>query len=319
MNLRKIVFIGVIFFFIYFAFLYFNKKIISQEMNIDKVEKVSTDEIKENTSWKITQYGENTGNQMTGYTIEGNNYGLVIVDGGYFHDVNMQEKYKELIRKNNNKVDAWILTHYDVDHAGAFLGILDSFPELEIGKLYTQGMPDLKLAQEKAPWDGDWTIYERYLNEDFPYREVTYDGFEVENIIGLKYKVLSVYDKWMDNKLTSLLNSGSMIFKLYGNEESIMFCADVTTNIIEDNIMKNYAEYIPSDYIQVAHHGNSTFSEDFYKLVNPKVAFFDAPSSIYYNVNNVSWFTIEKTAKMFEEWGVKIYNFETAPNSIQMK
>ena len=51
----------------------------------------------ENTSWTITQYGTDGDLQSMCYTIEGNNSGLVIIDGGYVDDENLvvlEEKNK---------------------------------------------------------------------------------------------------------------------------------------------------------------------------------------------------------------------------------
>jgi hypothetical protein len=199
------------------------------------------------------------------------------------------------------------------------MAIKESNPNLIVKNLYVQGMPDLDKCKEKAPFEPDWSLYEKYLALDESERTIVNVGFEIDDIIGLKFKVLSVYESWMDDEVSNLLNNGSMIFKLYGNEESILYCADVQTNRVEKNLLENYKEDLPSDYIQIQHHGNSIFSEDFYKIVNPKIAFFDAPTSIVENQNNVSWFTIVETKKMLEDWGVKTYYFNTTPNSIIMK
>ncbi len=286
-------------------------------LNSRKTNEIET--LKENTKWKITQYGRDDGAQMMGYTIEGNNYGLIIIDGGYYNDLETQELYKEKIKQHNNTVDAWIVTHYDSDHAGAYMALKESEPNIIVKNLYVQGMPSLELCKEKAPWETEWEMYEKYLALPEQERTIVKSGFEVEEIIGLRYKVLSVYDEWMGEKLTSLLNNGSMIFKLYGNEESFLYCADVTSKEVEQNLLSNYKEDLPSEYVQIPHHGNSIFSEDFYKLVNPKEAFFDAPTWIIENKNNVSWYTIEKTREMFESWGVKVNYFATTPNYVEMK
>ena len=42
--------------------------------------------LEENTSWVVTQYGEDEDVQLMCFTIEGNKNGLVIIDGGYESD-----------------------------------------------------------------------------------------------------------------------------------------------------------------------------------------------------------------------------------------
>ena len=46
---------------------------------------------------------------------------------------------------------------------------------------------------------------------------------------------------------------------------------------MSDTIIENYREELKSDYLQMGHHGNGGLSEEFYRLVEPKSAFFDAP------------------------------------------
>ncbi len=101
----------------------------------------------ENTSWKITQFGSNNDNQMMCFTIEGNKDGLIIVDGGYensdYNFLNLQS----VIQKHNNKVDAWIITHLDSDHAGVLVNVLKNHNDIDIKKIYTTNYPDFELAK----------------------------------------------------------------------------------------------------------------------------------------------------------------------------
>ena len=124
----------------------------------------------DNASWKITQYGDNVGAQMMNFSIEGNNHGLVLIDGGYENSTEQVEYIKSLIKKHNNKVDAWIITHLDSDHAGAFNYIYKNCPEVQINKIYTTNIPNLELAKEKAKWENDWKTYEDFC------------GFNLKNI-----------------------------------------------------------------------------------------------------------------------------------------
>lgn len=276
---------------------------------------------KGNSNWKVTQYGNNNGKQQMCYTIEGDESGLIIVDGGYEDDEETLSILERKISENYGIVDAWILTHFDDDHAGAYLTISDRRKDFIIKNLYVQDTPDIETCKLNADWytDEDWKFYERCLNIDVPEKKFVYAGDKIENIIGLDLEVLSSYDDWIDEKTNNLLNNGSIIFKLYGNKESILFCADAQVKVIEDFLMDNYKDKLQSEYLQVGHHGNNWFSDEFYKTVNPKVALFPTPQSIMLNEAKVDWYTTEKLTNLFNEMKTKIYYFKDSQAQIVLK
>lgn len=278
--------------------------------------------LEENTSWVVTQYGEDEDVQLMCFTIEGNKNGLVIIDGGYDNDEETLKILEEKIKENGNVVNAWILTHFDEDHAGAYMALRNRINNLKVGKLYVPDMPDYKTCVESVNGyeNDELELLKECLNINIPEKVYVHSGDVIDNIIGLKMKVLSAYDKWISEEMTNLLNNGSIVFKLYGNEESIMFCGDAQSEKISDYILENYSkEELKSDYLQVAHHGNNSFSDEFYETVNPKVAFFPAPTAIMENVHNISWFSVEENSKLLEEMGATIYSFADSPSQIVMK
>ena len=284
-------------------------------------ETIETAEVIPNTEWKITQYGDEE-NQMMCYIIEGNNNGLAIVDGGYYHNDSQAEYVRNKIISHGGKVDAWIVTHFDSDHAGVFETIEETNPDFKIENLFVQDVPyDMEMLKENAPWEDEWDCFERFQNNNYTNIEKinkVHSGDEFE-FMELRMKVLSSYDEWIDKEMNNLLNNGAILFKLYGKEESMLFCADVQDKKIEKYITENYKEDLPSDYIQVGHHGNNSFSKEFYKLVNPKKAFFSAPTWLMDNISNIDWFTVGTIRKWLEDDGVEIYWHNTAPNEFTLK
>lgn len=142
---------------------------------------------KENTSWTITQYGTDGDLQSMCFTIEGNNEGLVIIDGGYLDDENNLKILEDKIRENGDKVNAWILTHFDSDHAGAYMTLRDRIEDLQVGRLYVPDTPDIETCKENANWytDEEWQLYEDYLDLNIPEKQFVYTGDTIENMIGL--------------------------------------------------------------------------------------------------------------------------------------
>ena len=110
-----------------------------------------------------------------------------------------------------------------------------------------------------------------------------------------------------------------MVFKLYGNSESILFTSDIQAEKLGNEIIKNFRDELKSDYLQVPHHGNSKISNEFYDLVNPKEAIFCSPYWIFTNPNNISWYTASDVRNYLESIGVKCVANDTNPNVIIMK
>ena len=272
-----------------------------------------------NTSWIVTQYGEKNMPQMMCFTIEGNEEGLVVIDGGYKKSEEDVNRIVEIAGKHNNEIDAWIVTHLDSDHVGVCLNIIDFHPEIKINKIYTSNVPTFEQAKEKYPQETEWENFQEFTALNLENVEWLKENDEINNIIGLKMKVLWAYSDWIYENCNNLLNNGSLIFKLYGKEQSMIFCSDTQNSKVEEQVVKKHKSDLKSDYIQVGHHGNNSFSQNFYKLVSPKKAFFAAPKVLIDNPDNISWFTAGKVNDWLEEMGVEIYCHETAPNVFELK
>ena len=272
----------------------------------------------ENTEWKLTQFGDNVGGQMMCFTIEGNENGLIIIDGGYKDN---QEQYDFLISKisnHNNIVDSWIITHFDPDHGGQFVRIAKE-NDISIKNVYVPDTPtDMGLLKENAPYEDEWYIYEEYLAMDLPQKVKVHSG-DMFEIVDLKMEVLCSYEDWIDEKENNLLNNGSIVFKLYGNEKSLLFCGDVQSSVIGEYLIENCKDKLRSDYLQVGHHGNNWLGDEFYKIVSPKIAFFAAPDWLMNNEKNVSWYRVKEIKELLEELGAEILWHNTSPNELVFK
>lgn len=113
---------------------------------------------------------------------------------------------------------------------------------------------------------------------------------------------------------TDPCNNGGLIFKISAKHDSMLFLSDVGAAYSEE-LLERWGDKLPSDYVQMGHHGNGGMDESVYRIISPKVAFFDAPESL---MQNVELNTPAKKALM-ESLGADIYYYATAPNTIIME
>jgi beta-lactamase superfamily II metal-dependent hydrolase len=131
--------------------------------------------------------------------------------------------------------------------------------------------------------------------------------------MGLQVSVFNGYDDNVVSNSTDICNDGGLIFRVSSAHTSMLFCADVST-AMEDTILSEYRDRLASDYVQMGHHGNSTFSFDFYDAVGAVGAFYDAPDWL---VTGESY-TTQKYIRYMQEKGADVYLWYTAPNEVKL-
>lgn len=257
--------------------------------------------------FKVTQFGDVTQSQEMCYTIT-TAEGLVIVDGGYGYEAPLLRK---VIAQYNDHVDAWILTHPHPDHMTAFLDIYEDPQGIVIDRIYAVQMPDLETLQSNASWD-DYSTLERFWEIGVPEAEYPQKGDTLELFGGLTMEILSVYNEGVDELSNDLMNDGSMMFRIRGGRDSMLFCADVGVSMT-DWLVAEYGGGLKSDYVQMGHHGFGGPGESFYELADPQAVFFDAPAWLMESDTDRS--TQEKE-QLMRDMGCTIFTYYTAPNQI---
>ncbi|RDU22957.1 ComEC/Rec2 family competence protein [Anaerosacchariphilus polymeriproducens] len=267
----------------------------------------------------ITQYGNPAGRQSTFYTIETKSRGLIVVDGGWGYDA---AKVRKIIIKKGKVVDAWIITHPHPDHVGAFNEIYSNKNGIKIKKIFTVKMNELKYKKYAKPWD-EYEVFQKFNNLIAGSSKVRYlkagDSFRIK---GLDFKVFNAYASYVSKYTKDLCNGGSLMFKVIGRKQSMLFCADVGSTF-SDYLLKKYGNELKSDYLQVGHHGNGGLRKSFYKKVRPRKAYFDSPNWLMENKDQYSGekanYKTKKTIRCLKRLGAKIYSFKTSPNKIILK
>ncbi len=265
--------------------------------------------------WTVTQYGSSGENQMMFYTITNPKGQLVIIDGGWDTDAG---EVRRVIDGHGGHVDAWIITHPHPDHVGAFNAIMAANTDgsVVVDRILTVPVNGDRYRETAHTYD----VIEAYEIFDLLTKDADNVEYLRENdtfsVIGLEAKVLHSWDENVDALPDHLCNDGSMMFRVEGKRDSMLFCADVQSEM-EEFILPEHREELKADYVQCAHHGNWGLTTDFYDIVSPKAAFFDAPSSVIDNED--SRYDGYLLRDYFADAGIPVYRPETAPNRITLR
>ncbi len=264
------------------------------------------------TAWTITEYCDDDGRQSEFYTITNNDDGtLIVIDGGW--DANT-EQVRSIINLFGGSVDYWFLTHYDADHVSAFNNIYADPQGITISTIYATPLDyDLYCSYAADRWWDTPEVYKLFLEQTEGDDRIIYlsrgDSFE---IAGLQIDVYNAYDQMIvDYGHPDVANLASLVFKITGKEDSMLFCGDMLAFLGMD-LLDMYGDSLDADYVQPGHHGNIAISYEFYEALNPKVMFFDGPawlneSDDYYSKGLIEWCQAND---------IVTYDFGTAPNSV---
>ena len=260
----------------------------------------------------VTQYPDATGVQGTFYTIANDDF-LIIIDGGWAEN---SDAVRSVIAEHGNVVDAWIISHPHQDHAGAFNEIYANPGDITIRAIYDNGFDYDFIEASGEPYD-DITVMETYhaLTEGADNLTHLKRGDSL-SICGLTLDVYNAYD---DTVLAAVgdekdyQNNASLLFKISSENSSMLFCSDIKYDM-NDTLLAAYRDSISCDYVQTGHHGNWSFSNEFYEATGASVYFIDAPSSITDNAD----FPASTLKEDLQKNGT-VLDFRTAPNSVTLK
>lgn len=267
-------------------------------------------------SYTITQFADVEGLQTLSYLIEDGRGGLAVVDGGRaWQSIPLVEE----IKKRGGRVDYWIITHPHDDHCGVLCSVLEAGwdeTEISIGEILI-GEMDYEAVEKQGIRVDTYSYLLRGLNG---HENVTWlKNGDVKNVLGLQMEVFHSCNELVISKSDNILNDGSMVFKLTGKEESILYLADIG-ELVADEIMTEYGDKLNADYVQMSHHGNGSLPDAFYELVSPKAALFDAPDWLMENRNpetgEESYYTTPHYIELMKSMGAEIISYNTAPNEI---
>lgn len=235
-----------------------------------------------------------------GYVITLEDGRLILFDGGFVaapapDDLwNLLSKTNERITgkptsaENPVHIAAWILTHSHSDHSSAFLNVLKRFGS-QIRMDYMLGnFPSKSSVYRVSSGDildmskeGAIKQYQQYVQGGFQFVKVhAGQKFYFANV---EIEVLTTYEDLNPARIYTSNDTNTVTrFTMYNtNEQGVRVGEPVTSLWLGDanplqsrHMCAMFGEYLESDMVQLAHHGNSGCEKDLYTLVNAKVLWF---------------------------------------------
>ncbi len=225
---------------------------------------------------ELWQIANRTPIQMMSYMIKTPTGETVIIDGGNNFPEEAENLYS-LIK--NNGISAWFFTHAHSDHVGALLHLLENREkyDIKINKLIFS-FPPLSYLKKYE----DWAINERFLKaiEEAEIEIITPKSGEFFHIGGMDFEILN---EPIIKDSHHTLNPTGIIIKAHFPKRSVLFLGDFDKESEEEFIRLYNKAALRCDIVQMAHHGQNGVSENFYKLIKPRVCLYAAPKWLWEN------------------------------------
>lgn len=253
-----------------------------------------------------------TPTQMMGYIIRTQNGKTIVIDGGNSQDgAYLLSTLKEVTGKNKPTVDLWILTHAHGDHFGALQQIIKTKAKaIDIKAVYHDFIDyDFCLQHDGA---GARAMKEFTDMLDARLGDVVHtlklgETLTLDTVsIDVMYVPENVYAE-------NTINNSSCLLKMHIGGQTILFTGDLGVEA-GNKILEMYPNgELESDFCQMAHHGQSGTTREFYEAVKMKACLWNTPLWLWNNdrgnatgFNTGDWQTVIVRDWM-DELGVDIH------------
>ena len=256
---------------------------------------------------KLYQLPDQSHSQMMSYIIATSTGKLIIIDGGTKEDsVFLREKIIEL---GNGYVEAWFLTHPHYDHCDALADILNNHTDKIIIKNIYYNFPSQDWADTYEPvYSENLLAITGALSNSCVSQSIIKKG-DVLDFDSVKFIILNEPSMSIT---TNAINNFSAVIKMYTSHKSVLFLGDLGKEAGDKLLCEIDKEVLKADIVQMAHHGQSGVSREFYMAVNPQICLWPTPEWLWNNDSGKGpgsgpWTIINEKSWM-AELGVK-YHF----------
>ena len=186
----------------------------------------------------------------------------ILIDGGGSNtgsfDVGENTLLPYILDKGYNKIDLMIISHFDSDHVGGLLTILE---EIKVEKV-------LIGKQEEQSEN-----YKRFLNIVKEKNIPVIVGKRGDKINIEKDLYLDILFPESEQIEENMINNNSLVFNMHYNNFSMLFTGDIE-EIAEKRIIEiTNKSRLKADIIKIPHHGSKTSStRELLEIVLPKIA-----------------------------------------------
>ena len=230
-------------------------------------------------TFTLWQLPNQTPTQMMSYVIRTIHGKVIVIDGGNAGDA---AYLREFIKGQGNVVEAWFITHPHSDHHDALAAILPDMGGMTIKTLYGSLPGDAWMKQygsesevksfaafNKAVADAGREVTELELGQ-----KLEIDGVHIE-ALGIKNPEITA----------NCINNSSVVMRVWDDTKSVLFTGDLGAEGGEKLLKGSFADRLPSEYCQMAHHGQNGVNEAFYRKANPTYCLWPTPQWLWDNDN----------------------------------
>lgn len=230
-------------------------------------------------TFTLWQLPNQTSTQIMSYVLKTAHGKVIVIDGGMAGDAPYLTGFLTGLGGN---IEAWFITHPHDDHFNALIEILKQPGPLMIGPIYGS-LPDVAWIDQ---WGNEGekksfgafvqalSVAGRKVEEPSLGQILEIDGIQIE-ILGVKNPELT----------KNAINNSSIVMRIADAKKSILFLGDLGLEGGEKLLRGPYASRLPSDYVQMAHHGQNGVSEAVYQHIRPTYCLWPTPKWLWDNDN----------------------------------
>lgn len=246
----------------------------------------------------LWQLPNQTHSQIMSYVLRTAGGKVIVLDGGTTGDA---AYLKGFLAALGNEVEAWFITHAHDDHFGALSQLLEQGAAPRIRAIYGS-LPTQEWVNAHGVGAEDTRPYEQFQQALRKANQVIRDlalGQEM-TIDGVRFEVLGVHNPEIT---VNAINNSSLVLRVSDAAKSVLFTADLGVEGGRKLLSSPRAARLPSDYVQMAHHGQDGVEEAFYQAVQPARCLWPTPLLLWDNDSGQGkgsgpWKTLEVRAWM---------------------